>query len=339
MHPYQTDPSRQKPTSRKAWLLVILVFGALAALVGACVVDTVVDPPIWTERIPVQNATYHTIVMTDHRDARNVTYDQLIDFLDNDTTEAADYAYPDYTCGDFALKLHDNAEAAGIKCGIVAVTINTTEYIGINTSLLDLERLNNSDKGHAFNVFNTTDRGLVYIDATGIQKAKKKNGRMPYKMVAYVENGLPLGEIIMNQSEGFDYSYYDQKEKKFLPFAQNVSRYLDELSAYMDEKNVYDKTVEDYDRDVDGFNAEYHNFSVALNSSPDSAGLEKWRLELVADYSALEARSRALRQEDGALQVKKRILDEKRDTLEQAPEAKWIMVLPAGVVDTVSVYW
>jgi hypothetical protein len=51
-----------------------------------------------------------------------------------------------YVCSDFAKALHDNAEAAGIKAGWVGAE-------GAN---------------HAFNVFETTDKGTVYIDCTGV---------------------------------------------------------------------------------------------------------------------------------------------------------------------------
>ncbi|MFC2041213.1 hypothetical protein ACFLTY_02690 [Chloroflexota bacterium] len=46
-------------------------------------------------------------------------------------------------CADFADRLHNNAEKAGLRCGFVLGTM------------------------HAFNVFETTDKGLIYIDDTG----------------------------------------------------------------------------------------------------------------------------------------------------------------------------
>ena len=48
-------------------------------------------------------------------------------------------------CADFAERLHNNAEKAGIRCGYVII-----------------DSLN-----HALNVFETTDKGFVYIDDTG----------------------------------------------------------------------------------------------------------------------------------------------------------------------------
>jgi hypothetical protein len=65
-----------------------------------------------------------------------------------------------HVCADFAERLHNNAELAGIRCAYVSITL--VEYpdpynYGISSST-----------GHACNAFQTTDRGLVYIDCTGI---------------------------------------------------------------------------------------------------------------------------------------------------------------------------
>ena len=63
-------------------------------------------------------------------------------------------------CADFAERLHNNAEIAGIRCGYVSLeTTGYTDPYNLGIS---------SDSGHACNVFETTDRGLVYIDCTGI---------------------------------------------------------------------------------------------------------------------------------------------------------------------------
>ena len=63
-------------------------------------------------------------------------------------------------CCDFAERLHNNAEMAGIRCAYVYVKLTgyTDPYnYGIPYST-----------SHACNAFETTDRGLVYIDDTGL---------------------------------------------------------------------------------------------------------------------------------------------------------------------------
>ncbi|MCC4768848.1 hypothetical protein FXV91_01130 [Methanosarcina sp. DH2] len=85
------------------------------------------------------------LTLTNYNNAVNPTYDQLLMFLEADKTDELPYTST-YVCSDFAKALHDNSEAAGIKAGWVGA-------IGAN---------------HAFNVFETTDKGTVYIDCTGV---------------------------------------------------------------------------------------------------------------------------------------------------------------------------
>lgn len=120
------------------------------------------------------------IVLINNEDARNPTYSELLSFLRSDETDAFPYQYtlpivefyyppPEdeidldqlkniidggvepsspKICADFAERLHNNAEMAGIRCAYVSITLG--------------------DTGHACNAFQTTDKGLVYIDCTGI---------------------------------------------------------------------------------------------------------------------------------------------------------------------------
>lgn len=107
--------------------------------------------------------------LTNYNNAVNPTYDQLLSFLKEDKTDEKPYTST-YACSDFAKDLHDNAEKAGIKAG----------WVGSDSA------------DHAFNVFETTDAGTVYIDCTGVPggdtfQDKKLN----------VEKGQPLtGEYL-----------------------------------------------------------------------------------------------------------------------------------------------
>ena len=124
-----------------------------------------------------ENCYGEFIVLINNKNAKNTTYTELITFLKSDNTdefpyqntlsligfyygEAEDKIDLDYikeiidgtkkpaspkVCADFAERLHNNAEMAGIRCGYVIID-------SIN---------------HALNVFETTDKGLVYIDDTG----------------------------------------------------------------------------------------------------------------------------------------------------------------------------
>lgn len=89
----------------------------------------------------------------------NPTWSELKKFLFEDDTDEIEYVYPTMVCADFANRLQRNAKEAGWRCAIVS--IESTGYddpFGFGIA---------SDAGHACNAFETTDRGLVYIDSTG----------------------------------------------------------------------------------------------------------------------------------------------------------------------------
>ncbi len=131
------------------------------------------------------------IVLINNGAAQNPTYKELLAFLKADDTDKYVYSYTfpvagfyygdaedsidvayltdivegrafpsdPRICADFAERLHNNAELAGIRAGYVSIDLEgypDAEGYGIP-----------SDAGHALNVFETSDRGLVFIDCTG----------------------------------------------------------------------------------------------------------------------------------------------------------------------------
>jgi len=121
------------------------------------------------------------IVLINNENAVDLSYSELLDFLQQDNTDQFPYIYTvsppgiyygsaeshvdleriqniidgtaqpgdPHVCADFAERLHNNAELAGIRCAYVSVDLA-------------------GSAGHACNAFQTTDMGLVYIDCTGI---------------------------------------------------------------------------------------------------------------------------------------------------------------------------
>lgn len=80
----------------------------------------------------------------------NPTWAQLVSFLASDNTDKRPYVYPSYECGNFAYDVMVDAADAGIRAAWV--------------------RLRFSDKtvGHVCNAFMTTDKGLIFVDCTGL---------------------------------------------------------------------------------------------------------------------------------------------------------------------------
>jgi predicted nuclease with TOPRIM domain len=71
------------------------------------------------------------------------TYDEAIAFINSDKTDENEYT-PNYVCYDFTADFNSNAFQMGYRCGFVYIEF--------------------SDSAHAIACFNTTDRGLIYIE-------------------------------------------------------------------------------------------------------------------------------------------------------------------------------
>jgi ribosomal protein L37AE/L43A len=134
--------------------------------------------------------TGNFIILINNKKATNPTYNELVSFLQKDKTDEFPYKYtnpipgfyygtaeshvdltrikhiidgnvqPDKPniCDDFAERLHNDAELAGIRCAYVSVDLSgypDPYHYGIP-----------SNTGHALDAFQTVDRGLVYVDDT-----------------------------------------------------------------------------------------------------------------------------------------------------------------------------
>lgn len=105
--------------------------------------------------------------LVNNEEAINPTWKELRDFLREDPTDQHDYLEKSgeykvkggyligiYMCGNFAETLHNNAEETGIRAAWVALHFEKGEP-------------------HALNAFKTTDRGLVFIDSTGLEPSER----------------------------------------------------------------------------------------------------------------------------------------------------------------------
>jgi hypothetical protein len=98
--------------------------------------------------LPVTGAG-QKIYLHNYYTTKDPTYDELIRFIMNDKTDTIIYDPDSFVCAQYTANVHNNAEKAGIRAGFVTVTFY------------------DNDEGHGLNVFNTTDKGLVFIDSTG----------------------------------------------------------------------------------------------------------------------------------------------------------------------------
>jgi hypothetical protein len=74
----------------------------------------------------------------------NPTYKEMKDFLAQDPTNKLPYKSNERICTDFAAEVNNNAKKLGINCAIVYILYGET--------------------GHSIVAFQTTDRGLIFIE-------------------------------------------------------------------------------------------------------------------------------------------------------------------------------
>ena len=113
---------------------------------------------------PSRDLSHNVAYYYNYKNVNNPSSSELYSFLINDTTDKILYDKNNFTCINYAIAVHDNAGKRGIK----------SEFIVFNNkpfkSLFD-----KSIFSHAINAFNTTDKGLIYIDSTQHYQDRKNN--------------------------------------------------------------------------------------------------------------------------------------------------------------------
>ena len=149
----------------------------MCCLMGACVTNDDFD---------FYGVDGHKIILKNNIDAGDITYDELVEFIQYDETDKIVYNKTTFMCGDYAERLHNNAEASEIRCGYVIVYFTHDDFI------------------HACNAFITLDRGIIFIDCSSGDTIVDLNPPNSYrklylpKPIDGIYNGeiyLPLGRI------------------------------------------------------------------------------------------------------------------------------------------------
>lgn len=141
-------------TSFLSYILALILVYSVAMIGLVCIEtlydETLYDPVVNTESpdhvLNIVGADGNRIVLVNNENAVDPSYEELKTFLKADRTDTIPYDYDSFVCADFAEAVHNNAEKSGIKAGFVNIDFNEI------------------NDGHACNVFNTTDRGLVFVD-------------------------------------------------------------------------------------------------------------------------------------------------------------------------------
>jgi hypothetical protein len=223
---HQVDFCLDSPTMLEA----ICRIDARASGVGVAIVGSTV---FYTQAFDVLNVVRSNgqpLMLNENPQAQDPTWEQLKNFVVDDDTDCHQYMEGSFVCTEFAAMLHDRAEAARIRAAYVSV-----DFLG--------------EPGHALNAFQTTDRGLVYIDCTGpglnAQTPAAIDGRehgIPsYDKVAYMASGSEYGLLSIDQASSFDYEFYEEWQESWWEYIDHRDAYFQKLDAY--EKALGGRTV------------------------------------------------------------------------------------------------
>ena len=316
------------------FISIVLLFSVV--LLGACA-ELLPETPVTKDGVSVYHHTqppyYGTssdrpVNLKNNETARNPTWEELVSFLNLDDTDRGAYGFGLRVCAEFANELHDNAEKAGIKAAWVAV-----EFMG------DAE-------GHAFNAFETTNRGLVFVDCTGAVPTDtvpltsvdtdgtedEPPSPTDKDRIAYVEIGEEYGLIFLEYALSPEYGFYRDYKKE----RDNIDAWLEEYNEtvmeFNQKKAIFHNKVKSYNM----LSAEYElrlGGRTVINDPDEYAELSRMHDELEIMRLELEIENVELDRE-GA-----QIMQEREDLEEEFDRLGWYNVTSPGIVSRVEIYW
>ncbi len=156
----------------------------------------------------------------------NPSWSELEEFLRLDDTDKLLYNKDSFDCTGFAITLRDHASRYGIRCAFVEVGFFAGD-------------------GHALNAFETTDKGLVYVDTTEDDK------------IAYVGINQPYGTIHLDAVK-FEYIVCSGDPAEFwapLTYDTHPNPFsYDYYTDYQRRREFCEETMEAYNTAVDDYN-------------------------------------------------------------------------------------
>jgi hypothetical protein len=182
--------------------------------------------------------------LVNNNSSTDVTWQELLQFLESDYTQSGTYIEGVYMCGSFAEDLHNNAEQEGIRSAWVAV------------------HFEDGGESHALNAFFTVDYGLVFVDCTGgtsrpeavapdsppdVEAPSTQGG---YDKVAYLAIGREYGLISADVARSPAYWFYEEYRRKADEYAARVDDYNRRVEEYSQETSgeVYYEGSDEYNR-------------------------------------------------------------------------------------------
>ena len=155
----------------------------------------------------------------------DVSWPELKEFLEQDDTDRLAYVEGSFDCSGFAITLRDSAARCGIRCA----------YVEIEFAV---------EGGHALDAFETTDRGLVYVDSIEADQIAYVKLNELYGVISLdgvkseciacsgdpAEFWGPLD--YMTHSNSFSYSYYPDYQRRVKFYGESIEAYNEAVEKY-----------------------------------------------------------------------------------------------------------
>jgi hypothetical protein len=283
----------------------------------------------WNHTLSVQDGGNGSITVREYRKARPVSYNDMVQFLAMDDTDR-NPGRANATSADFAVRLHDNAEAAGLLNAIVLVHFIEENY----TTYL--------------NAFATVEKGVVYIDDLNTVDPVLSTIFKPHDNVAYLAYGSKMGALPIELIGGnLDYDYFLNQNAMIDPIFKDAMLYIEgiggldfDLSLYQERlqanKDSYTRYLEDRAK-LDAEMKQYRsNFQ---NRTTDWPTLVRRSEGLDQKLNEIRYTSNMLEQEKQLLDKRQDNLDKKRESLAAREENKWLSYYPRVTVKEIQILW
>jgi hypothetical protein len=177
---------------------------------------------------------------------RNPTWAEIKTFLSQDKTDKTPYDLKTFACSGYAITVRDHARNLGMRAAYIQIELP-------------------GSAGHAFNAFETTDKGLIYIDCTEGDK------------VAYVKVGQVYGTIGIDAVKT-EYIACDVSPADFWhPLTYKTAAHPFSYDYYLD----YQARRDFYNKTIDAFNAAVSQYNNRTGQWT-SAQLDTWRSNIGA---------------------------------------------------------
>jgi len=272
----------------------------------------------YNEQPPYAKTSFgERIHLTNSKNAKDPTWQQLVSFITTDKTDSKDYSLFSFPCGAFAEEVHNNAEALGIRAAWVVVDFQDGGEL------------------HALNAFHTTDKGIVFVDCTSSYRAdivypmiydtatgesrEYKPERLPtYDTIAYVVIGKEYGQITLDRAELSSYDFYEDYMQDWVNFETRVDQYNERVAEYSRKVAEYEGRASEYISMLGG--------RTVIYDESEYRKLKKMYDELEDERMELEAEKMELEEILDSLEFQREILG----------EYSW---KPLGTISHIEIYW